>query len=246
MVFRSMPLAFAFLFGSSHVVAQAPTHRWAVVIHGGAGTIDRKEMTPELEQAYRAGLRKALEDATAVLDKGGSSLDAVETAIRGMEDDPLFNAGRGAVFTADGRNELDASIMDGATLRAGAVAGVTRTRHPISLARTVMEKSPYVMLIGNGADTFAKSQGLEQVDPSFFFTERRWQGLIKELKKEHLPIPPRPAGAPPASAVPVSQIEPATRAPIRDCRCRCARQIGKRCRRNIHWRNAGKALGSGW
>jgi beta-aspartyl-peptidase (threonine type) len=143
-----------------------------------------------------------------VLDQGGSSLDAVEAVIKILEDNPLFNAGRGAVFTAEGKNELDASIMDGATLKAGAVAGVTRTRHPISLARAVMDKSPHVMLIGAGADAFAAGVGLEQVDPSFFFTERRWQGLVKQLKKEGRPIPPRPAGAPPAPPEPVSEIEP--------------------------------------
>jgi beta-aspartyl-peptidase (threonine type) len=134
-------------------------------------------------------------------------VDAVEAAIQILEDDPLFNAGRGAVFTAEGKNELDAAIMDGATLKAGAVAGVTRTRHPISLARAVMEKSPHVMLIGAGADAFAAQVGLEQVDPSFFFTERRWQGLVKQLQKEGRPIPSRPAGAPPPPAVPVAEMD---------------------------------------
>ena len=111
-----------------------------------------------------------------------------------MEDDPLFNAGRGAVFTAEGRNELDASIMDGRTLSAGAVAGVTRTRHPISLARRVMEKSPHVMLVGAGADTYSREQGLEQVEPGWFYTEYRWESLEKTLKEKGLPIPPKPAG----------------------------------------------------
>jgi beta-aspartyl-peptidase (threonine type) len=124
-----------------------------------------------------------------------------------MEDDPLFNAGRGAVFTADGKIELDAAIMDGATLKAGSVAGITRTRHPISLARAVMEKSPHVMLIGPGADTFAAENGLEQVEPSFFFTERRWQSLIRQLKQEGRPIPPRPAGVPPPPASPIALME---------------------------------------
>jgi len=174
------------------------THKWAVVLHGGAGVIERSHMDPKTEAAYRADLKTALQKAADTLDKGGSALDAVEAAIRYMEDDPLFNAGRGAVFTAAGKNELDAAIMDGSDLKAGAVAGVTRTRHPISLARAVMEKSPHVMLIGNGADEFASEHGLEMVDPSFFFTERRWQGLVNELKQEGKPIPPRPAGAPPA------------------------------------------------
>jgi beta-aspartyl-peptidase (threonine type) len=113
-----------------------------------------------------------------------------------LEDDPLFNAGRGAVFTAEGKNELDSSIMDGATRKAGAVAGVTRTRHPISLARAVMDNSPHVFLVGQGADQFARTHGLEQVDPSYFFTERRWRSLERELKRQGLPVPPRPAGAP--------------------------------------------------
>jgi beta-aspartyl-peptidase (threonine type) len=153
-------------------------------------------------------MKRALEAGAAVLDRGGSSLDAVEAAIRILEDDPLFNAGRGAMFAADGKNELDAAIMDGATLKAGAVADVTRTRHPISLARAVMEKSPHVFLVGDGADAFSVYAGLEQADPSFFFTERRWQSLIRQLQKEGLPIPPRPAGAPPEPKEPVAEIEP--------------------------------------
>jgi beta-aspartyl-peptidase (threonine type) len=178
--------------------SQPVDHKWAVVLHGGAGVIERSHMDAKTEAAYRADLQTAIQKAADVLDKGGSALDAIEAAIRFMEDDPLFNAGRGSVFTAAGKNELDSAIMDGSNLKAGAVAGVTRTRHPISLARAVMEKSPHVMLIGNGADEFAAEHGLEMVDPSFFFTERRWQGLVEELKKEGKPIPPRPLGAPPA------------------------------------------------
>jgi L-asparaginase / beta-aspartyl-peptidase len=151
--------------------------RWALAIHGGAGVIERGELTPAREAAYRAALRAALREGARVLGEGLSSLDAVEAAIRVLEDDPLFNAGRGAVFTADGRNELDASIMDGATRKAGAVAGVTRTRNPISLARTVMEKSRHVMLAREGADQFSREQGLEQVEPGWFRTEERWQQL---------------------------------------------------------------------
>ncbi|PYS40837.1 MAG: isoaspartyl peptidase/L-asparaginase [Acidobacteria bacterium] len=169
---------------------------WAVAIHGGAGVIERASMNRETEAAYRAALSGALEAAAKVLREGRPALDAVESAIRLMEDDPLFNAGRGAVFTAAGRNELDASIMEGATLNAGAAASVTRARHPITLARTVMQKSPHVMLVGDGADSFAEQQGLEIVDPSFFFTERRWQELEKTLKERGDPIPARPAGAP--------------------------------------------------
>jgi beta-aspartyl-peptidase (threonine type) len=193
---------------ASTAAAQQPAARhWAIVLHGGAGIIERRTMDPKTEAAYRASLTQAIQAGSATLTQGGSSLDAIEAAIRILEDDPLFNAGRGAVFTAEGKNELDAAIMDGATLKAGAVAGVTRTRHPISLARAVMEKSPHVMLIGAGADVFAAEVGLEQVDPSFFFTERRWQSLVKQLKKEGRPIPPRPAGAPPPPPVPVAEIE---------------------------------------
>jgi beta-aspartyl-peptidase (threonine type) len=190
------------------VFAQQPaTHHWAIALHGGAGIIERATMKPETEAAYRASLKQAIEAGAKVLDQGGTSVDAVEAAIRILEDNPLFNAGRGAVFTADGKNELDAAIMDGATLKAGAVTGVTRTRHPITLARAVMEKSQWVMLSGAGADAFAAHVGLEQVDPSYFFTERRWQSLVRELKREGLPVPPRPAGAPPAPSTPVAQID---------------------------------------
>jgi beta-aspartyl-peptidase (threonine type) len=157
-------------------VARAKT--WSLAIHGGAGVIERGDLTAEKEAAYRASLNAALAAGSKVLSNGGSSLDAVEAAIRILEDDPLFNAGKGAVFTADGRNELDASIMDGSTRKAGAVAGVTRTRNPISLARAVMEKSPHVMLAREGADQFSVEQGLPQVDPSYFRTEQRWQQLL--------------------------------------------------------------------
>jgi beta-aspartyl-peptidase (threonine type) len=174
--------------------ARAP--QWAIAIHGGAGVIERGQMDAATETAYRDALSAAAEAGGAVLRGGGSALDAVETVIRLMEDDPLFNAGRGAVFSADGRNELDASIMDGATLKAGAAAGLSRTRHPISLARAVMEKSPHVMLVGEGAERFGRAQGVEEADPSWFFTERRWQGLERELRRQGLPVPPRPPGAP--------------------------------------------------
>jgi beta-aspartyl-peptidase (threonine type) len=178
-------------------------HKWAVVLHGGAGVIERSSMTPEAEKGYRVGITAALNAAAAVLDKGGSSMDAVQAAIQLLEDNPLFNAGRGAVFAADGTNQLDAAIMDGKTMQAGAVADVQKTRHPIALARAVMEHSPHVFLIGSGADAFAASQHLEQVAPSFFFTERRWQQLVEALKKEGSPIPARPEGAP---AAPVKQM----------------------------------------
>lgn len=157
---------------------------WSLAIHGGAGVIERGSLSPERERAFRSAMLAALDAGAAILKRGGSSLDAVEAAVRVLEDDPLFNAGRGAVFTADGRNELDASIMDGATRRAGAVAGVTRTRHPISLARAVMEKSPHVMLAREGADQFSAEQGLEQVEPSWFRTEQRWQQLLDWRRRQ--------------------------------------------------------------
>ena len=188
--------------------ATAPAHKWSIVVHGGAGVIERKSMTPETEAAYRADMKTAIQTGAAVLEKGGSSLDAVQATIQYLEDDPLFNAGRGAVFTAEGKNELDSAIMDGSTLKAGAVAGITRTRHPIAAARAVMEQSPYVMIVGASADRLAASKGLEQVPPSFFFTERRWQGLVKQLDEEHKPVPSRPEGVPPAPAKPVAMLEP--------------------------------------
>lgn len=169
--------------------------KWALVAHGGAGVIERERLKPEQEAAYRAAMATVAEAGAAVLRAGGAAMDAVEAAIHLLEDDPLFNAGRGATFTAEGRVELDASIMDGRTLAAGAVAGLTATRHPISAARAVIEGSDHVMLMGEGADAFARRQGLEQVEPGWFFTERRWRGLEKALTGAGLPIPPRPAGA---------------------------------------------------
>ena len=153
------------------------------VIHGGAGVI-AKEITPEKEKAFRAELQRALEAGYAVLKGGGNSLDAVSKAIVIMEDSPLFNAGKGAVFNHDGKNELDASIMEGATLRAGAVASVHRVKNPILLARAVMEKSPHVMLVGDGAEQFAESIGVTLVDPKYFYTDMRWQQLQEALKEE--------------------------------------------------------------
>jgi beta-aspartyl-peptidase (threonine type) len=190
-----------------------PTHHWSIVVHGGAGVIARTELGPAGDAAYRASLAQAEAAGAKVLDRGGSALDAVEAVIQVLEDDPLFNAGRGAVFTSEGKNELDAAIMDGSNLKAGAVAGVTRTRHPISLARAVMEKSPYVMLAGAGADAFGARVGLEQVDPSFFFTEARWQSLVKQLQKQGLPVPPRPVGAPPPPAEPTKPVAQIDEAP---------------------------------
>lgn len=158
--------------------------QWAIAVHGGAGTITRARMTPEVEAQYRDMIKAVIDTGAAILASGGSALDAVERTIRLMEDSPLFNAGKGAVFTHEGRNELDASIMDGSNLAAGAVAGVTDIRNPITAARTVMEKSPHVMLTGKGASEFAAEMGLEIVDPSYFRDERRYNELQRALKDE--------------------------------------------------------------
>jgi beta-aspartyl-peptidase (threonine type) len=163
-------LALATAFG-----AQAAEKPFAIAVHGGAGAMTRASLSPQREGAVRAALAEALEAGQRVLRGGGSSLDAVTAAVRVLEDSPHFNAGKGAVFTSEGTNELDASIMDGATLRAGAVAGVTTVRNPVDCARAVMEKSPHVLLAGPGADRFAKEQGLAIVDPSYFRTEERWR-----------------------------------------------------------------------
>ncbi len=171
-------------------------HKWAIVLHGGAGDIDRSSMPPQVQQQYRDGLSDALNAAAAVLNKGGAAIDAVQAAIEVMEDNPLFNAGRGAVFAANGTNQMDAAIMDGATMRAGAVADVQHTKNPIALARAVMEKTRWVMLSGSGADEFSLQAGLQQEPRSYFFTESRWDSLLRELRKENLPIPPRPPGTP--------------------------------------------------
>jgi len=148
-----------------------------IVIHGGAGTLPRAEMSGEAERKYRAGLAEAIDAGYALLQGGGTSLDAVTRAVVLLEDNPLFNAGRGSVFTLDGRNELDASIMEGRTLKAGAVCGLTRIRNPVELARAVMERSEHVMLAGAGAEEFAASQGISFVPPGYFHTPERWQQL---------------------------------------------------------------------
>jgi L-asparaginase / beta-aspartyl-peptidase len=168
---------------ASQAVATGPGGP-VIVIHGGAGTILREQVSPELEAELRQALEAALQAGYAVLVRGGSSLDAVELAVRSLEDSPHFNAGRGAVFTAEGTIELDASIMDGRTLAAGAVAGVMRVRNPISLARVVMERSPHVFMAREGAEVFAREHGLELVDPSWFFTQRRWDALQRARQAE--------------------------------------------------------------
>jgi beta-aspartyl-peptidase (threonine type) len=156
----------------------------ALAIHGGAGTIAPNRLTPEIERDLRAGLQRALEAGHAVLRKGGSSLDTVVAAARVMEDDPLFNAGRGAVFTSAGTHEMDAAIMDGKTLMAGSVGAVKHVKNPIDLAHDVMEKSPHVMFVGEGAQLFAKEVGAEMVDEKYFYTEERWQALQRVRQAE--------------------------------------------------------------
>jgi beta-aspartyl-peptidase (threonine type) len=170
---------------SKEVVNTIPVdQKFGLVIHGGAGTILKKNMTDSLEKAYRLKLEEATKAGHKILADGGTSMEAVTAAINIMEDSPLFNAGKGAVFTHDGTNELDASVMDGKTLNAGAISGVTTVKNPIDLAVAVMDKSEHVMLSAKGAEQFAKEQGLEIVDPSYFYTERRFQSLQKIIDKE--------------------------------------------------------------
>jgi len=157
---------------------------WAIVIHGGAGVITRDKMSPEMDKEYRAAMAEALQIGKKILSGGGTALDAVEKTINVMEDNPLFNAGKGAVFTHDGRNELDAAIMDGSNLKAGSVAGTTDIKNPITAARYVMLNSEHVMLSGSGASQFAREQGLEIVSPSYFYTERKFNELQEILRKE--------------------------------------------------------------
>ena len=163
---------------------QSPQNpRLGIVIHGGAGVIRKGSLTPEKEAAYRAKLEEAILAGYKALQDGKSSLDAVEITVKILEDSPLFNAGKGAVFTSDGKNELDASIMDGKTLKAGSVAGLHHVKNPISLARLVMEKSPHVMMVGDGAEIFARQNGIELVPQKYFFTQERWDAL-QRIKAE--------------------------------------------------------------
>ncbi len=177
--------AFAiFTLGSVAIAQDTVSSPVTIVIHGGAGALAPGRYTPAKEAEFIAKLNEALDVGYAILDEGGAALDAVEAAIVTMEDSPLFNSGKGAVFTREGKNELDASIMDGATLNAGAVTGVTTVKNPIRLARAVMEDSVHVMFAGNGADTFAEQQGLEIVEPEYFYTEHRWKSYEAALKRE--------------------------------------------------------------
>jgi beta-aspartyl-peptidase (threonine type) len=189
-----LPLLLALLLTSFAAHAQP----WAIAIHGGAGEAEWEHMDAATASAYHASLATALAAGSAVLARHGSALDAVEASVEVLEDDPLFNAGRGSAFAADGTNEMDASLMDGATLAAGSVASVHFTRHPVALARAVMEHTPYVMMVGPGADAFSRTQGLEQEPAAFFFTEMRWQEFAGVMRASGRAVPPRPAGVPPA------------------------------------------------
>jgi beta-aspartyl-peptidase (threonine type) len=162
--------------------------KFALAIHGGAGTISPEQITPAIERVLRAGLEEALDAGREVLEIGGSSLDSVLAAVRALEDNPLFNAGRGAVFTSAGTHEMDAAIMDGRTLMAGAIGAVRRVRNPIDLAHAVMEKAPHLMLVGESAEDFAREIGLEIVDQEYFYTEQRWQALerVRATRAESL------------------------------------------------------------
>ncbi|HEV8592937.1 MAG TPA: isoaspartyl peptidase/L-asparaginase [Pyrinomonadaceae bacterium] len=196
-IFTSIALIFAFVVFPISTFAQKSSGfpelkqlqgpqkpKLGFIIHGGAGVITRGSLSPEKEKEYRAKLEEVVLAGYKALQEGKSSLDAVEIAIRMMEDSPLFNAGKGAVFNHDGKNELDSSIMNGKTLAAGAVAGLHHVKNPITLARTVMEKSPHVMMAGDGAEQFAKEQKIELVDEKYFWTQERWDALQKILKEE--------------------------------------------------------------
>jgi L-asparaginase / beta-aspartyl-peptidase len=174
--------------------APAPPPAWSIAVHGGAGVIERKNLTPEQDRAYRAAMAEAIEIGAAILRSGGDGIDAIEATAKFMEDNPLFNAGRGGAIDASGKVTLDAAIMIGPGLKAGSVAGMTTTRHPITAARAVMEKTRHVFLAGEGADAFAREQNLEQVPNSFFITAKRWNLLEEVLREQALPIPARPAG----------------------------------------------------
>jgi len=158
--------------------------KYAMMIHGGAGTIKKENMSEEDERAYTEALNAALDTGQAILEAGGSSMDAIVETIKLMENSPLFNAGKGAVFANSGQNEMDASIMRGSDLEAGAVGGVTNIKNPITAARAVLEQSEHVFMVGKGAETFSAGKGLEIVDPEYFKTQRRWKSLQRALKRE--------------------------------------------------------------
>ena len=190
-------IAFSCVSSTKNDVFETPeSAKFAIAIHGGAGTILKSQMSDSLEAAYTEVLTMAVRAGHQVLSSGGSAIDAVGVSINILEDSPLFNAGKGAVFTHDGTNELDASIMDGATLNAGAVAGVTHIKNPIDLARSVMEQSPHVFMYGDGAEIFAQEQGFNLVDQSYFFTQGRFDHLQRvKAAQEQVSIENHPANA---------------------------------------------------
>ncbi|MDX9846447.1 MAG: isoaspartyl peptidase/L-asparaginase [Tenuifilaceae bacterium] len=178
-------LTFALVFlASCQNNSNVKVNDWAIALHGGAGAMSRENYTEEQITQYETELAAALQIGEDILSNGGSSLDAVEQVVRYLEDCPLFNAGRGAVFTNDGKNELDAAIMEGSNLKAGAVAGVGNIKNPISAARMVMEKSEHVLMVGKGASLFALQNGAEVVDSSYFFTERSYRALQRALERD--------------------------------------------------------------
>jgi beta-aspartyl-peptidase (threonine type) len=183
-----------------NAAAQPARPTWALAIHGGAGTIPR-DLPESVKQGYLKSMAAALEVGKKVLAGGGTSLDAVEQVVRYLEDDPLFNAGKGSVFTHDGKNELEAAIMDGRDLSCGAVAELRTVKNPISLARLVMEKSPHIIFAGEGAERFADEMKVERVDPKYFFVQRRWDQLQEALRAEK--EPPKPKGTVGATALDV-------------------------------------------
>lgn len=204
---RSLALACSALLAGLGPACSQQTHaqasaraaaQWAIAIHGGAGEAEWLSMDAATARAYHASLARALAAGSAVLDRGGQAIDAVQAAVEVLEDDPLFNAGRGSAFAADGTNEMDASIMNGLDRSGAGVACVHFTRHPIQLARAILEHTPYVLMAGPGADAFSRDQHLQQEPPSYFFTEMRWKEFEGVLRQSHRPIPPRPAGVPPA------------------------------------------------
>lgn len=186
-------------FASSTLALSMPAHAqetacpaggdWAIAIHGGAGVILRENMDAETEGAYRQSLNWTLAAGAEILRTGGTAMDAAEAMIIRMENDPKYNAGKGAVFTAKGENEMDAAVMDGRTRNAGAITGVRTVRNPITLARSVMENSRHVMLSGEGAEVFAAEQNIDRVEPGYFYTERRWQQLQNRLTKKESALP---------------------------------------------------------
>jgi len=181
---KKILLLFAILLTGLISAQQKQNKNFAIVIHGGAGTILKANMSDELEKNYKDKLAEALQAGYDTLSKGGTSLDAVVVAIKILEDSPLFNAGKGAVFTADGKNEMDASIMDGKTLKAGAVAGIRTIKNPITAALCVMQKSEHVMMVGAGAEKFARTCNCQTADTSYFFDQKRWDQLQKIKQKE--------------------------------------------------------------